>query len=109
MGTIRKKGVDLSLNNVLDKISGKNIILLSQEKVENGFIMCEVYEETEHEIKARLYLSPGAKIKKHMHIDDWEEYILENGEILTCKKGESHSFENPYEDKWYILGSVKYK
>ena len=60
-------------------------------------------------IVSRLILSPGAKIKYHMHTKDSEFYILynDNNHILFCPKGNGHSLENTSDEILEVL-SVKF-
>jgi len=57
---------------------------------------------------SRLILSPGAKIKYHMHTKESEFYILynQNKDVLFCPKGEGHSLENTSDETLEVL-SVK--
>ena len=97
------------------EIEGRKFSLLPKEKVESygeeedAIILQEVIRDDGKEKELRLYISPGAKIKMHKHIDDWEEYFMANGTRLVCQKGESHSFANPFMDRWYVLKAIKHK
>lgn len=77
----------------LEVTEESNFSLLPDEKVERGFVICDVREETETLTRGKLYLSPGAKIKEHTHTVDWEEYIMPDGTRLVCPKGASHFLE----------------
>lgn len=100
------------LEEIFSIIEGSKLSLLPRDIVggdENALILQEIVKDDGKNKELRLYLSPGAKIKMHTHKDDWEDYIMENGTKVTCKKGDSHSFGNPYNDRWYILRAIKHR
>jgi mannose-6-phosphate isomerase-like protein (cupin superfamily) len=81
--------------------------LLPLELVENGSVQKTlIYKDATLEV-ALLVLSPGAKIKRHQHIDDEELYvIISTRECIWCRKGEWHSLTNESEHPMLVL-SVK--
>ncbi len=89
--------------------SNDSVPTLSPDFVEDGIIYkIEIYKDEMSEVSF-LYLSPGAKISPHEHVDDCEEYILVKDRVtLHCKKGGTHSLENPG-DEWMPVISIKSK
>ncbi len=80
--------------------------------LKNGFFSCVIYKDQVKHPDPRVYESGKivmerfATIGEHDHKDDWEEYtvlagkVISNGveygpgETMTCKKGETHSCRN---------------
>lgn len=99
---------------LIDAIIGEiesfdSVPTLSPDLVENGIIYkIQIYKDEVSEA-AFLYLSPGAKILQHEHVDDCEDYILIKDRVtLHCEKGGTHSLENPG-DEWMPVISIKSK
>lgn len=95
--------------NLWEKENCYEITLLEGSKVEKG----EVFSETIYQDSVRtvslLTLSPGAKIKEHLHLYDSEIYLgLHTGEkIGECRQFERHSLENPSTSQYLFVLSIK--
>ena len=98
---------------------------LSPDLVERGNVLKAHVYEADLISLSYLYLSPGAKIKTHLHITENEIYLLEtgnqctcsvnnkiyvlkNGENSVCLVGQQHDLENTSEHDIKVL-SIKYQ
>lgn len=83
---------------------------LESSKVESGQVFVDyIYEDDKKQV-ALLTLSPGAKIKEHLHLFDSEIYInIKTGEKHECPQYERHSYKNKSENEYCFLISIKTK
>ena len=84
--------------------------LLDESMLERGEVKKQrIYESANVEV-SMLALSPGTKIKEHMHHEDSEWYIfVESEKIECCPKGMSHSLVNQSDTEYLFVLSIKYK
>lgn len=104
--------------NILNEVSGILKILNRMDKVttidesliEEGIVLkAFIYEDNDCCV-SMLMLSPQAKIKEHKHTVDSEVYYqFKTGELKMCDIGKSHSLENPDQNDWLPVLSIKYK
>lgn len=88
----------------------ENLESLDPKKVERGMVYVRNLFSGKNVSMSLLYLSPSAKIEKHMHNEESEIYEEVDGNCIeVCNKGESHSLENSSTDKWLVIFSVKRK
>lgn len=82
---------------------------IDESLIDEGIILKSFIYEDDKCLVSLLMLSPGARIKEHKHVLDSEVYyIFKEKKLKECKKGESHSLENPYSE-WMPVISIKYK
>lgn len=83
---------------------------LDSSKVEQGYVMVQNLLETSKVKASLLCVSPGGKIKEHLHTDDSEYYIFPDAEkVEACHKGEAHSLINYSETEHLFVISLKYE
>ena len=84
--------------------------LLDESMLERGEVKKQMIFESSKVEVSLLALSPGAKIKEHMHHEDSEWYIfVESEKIECCPKGTSHSLVNQSDTEYLFVLSIKYK
>lgn len=86
----------------------ENIKLLDSSKVEKGEVFSETIYKDSVKTVSLLTLSPGAKVREHLHLYDSEIYFdLKTGDVIgECKQFERHSLENPSNQYLFVL-SIK--
>ena len=82
--------------------------LLDRKKKKKGEIFSETIYQDSTKTVSLLTLSPGAKIREHLHLYDSEIYFdLKTGDVIgECKQFERHSLENPSNQYLFVL-SIK--
>lgn len=76
-------------------------VLSAERKVEKlpsrlaeGIVFKIMLEENEKGSSGILLLLADSAIKKHKHINDWEEYTFPDGHVERCSVGDSHQLKN---------------
>ncbi len=104
--------------NILNEVSGilkmlnrmDKVTTIDESLIEEGIVLkAFIYEDNDCSV-SMLMLSPQAKIKEHKHTVDSEVYYqFKTGEFKMCDIGKSHSLENPDQNDWLPVLSIKHK
>lgn len=89
----------------------KDATRLPAELVERGVVLREVIRTDWRTSVVKLFLEPGAKIAKHKHEAEREEYLFlkpESRPVEICNPGDSHELENNTSD-WMEVWATKTK
>ena len=83
--------------------------LLDNSKVEKGEVFSETIYQDSVKTVSLLTLSPGAKIREHLHLYDSEIYFdLQAGKIIgQCVQFDRHSLKNPSHSQYLFVLSIK--